>query len=456
MKKRIKSWMGKPVNILMNRLPSKWKMKMIVQVKKKLELQYAETEEELKHRAEVFLFREGMIVFWGICFLLITWVSLILFQYFASKEMTVERNSFGGGEKEISLILKKDSETKKYDLLLGEQKLSFQEEKMLQKEFFRDLEMKMRGNNSSLQKVTQALCFEESLDGWPFYITYQSENQQYIHMDGSIEGWEKISSKNQNSYVSVQVTAEYASYLWTKVFQIHLEKPERVKEESPFKEAEKMLTNQERENREKRIWKLPPLAGEISIEKEQTFHPTGMILIAFGILLFLLLQKFLDLKEKADLCKKETLRDFPVIVHLLTLYMGAGLSLSSAIQRIGKDYASQKKRKNKYAFEKILWMDQQIQLGAGQKEVCMQWGRKFKESAYRKLALTLSQVISKGTREGKMLMEQMEQEAFRQRIDQAKKEGEEASTRLLFPMILLLSTVLLLVMFPAIIRFQNF
>ena len=64
--------------------------------------------------------------------------------------------------------------------------------------------------------------------------------------------------------------------------------------------------------------------------------------------------------------------------------------------------------------------------------------------------------MAKGTREGRVLMNHMEQEAFRQRIDQAKKEGEEASTRLLFPMIVLLGMVMLLVMFPAIVRFQGF
>ena len=53
-------------------------------------------------------------------------------------------------------------------------------------------------------------------------------------------------------------------------------------------------------------------------------------------------------------------------------------------------------------------------------------------------------------------MSHMEQEAFRQRMDQAKKEGEEASTKLLFPMIVLLGMVMLLVMFPAIVRFRGF
>ncbi len=66
------------------------------------------------------------------------------------------------------------------------------------------------------------------------------------------------------------------------------------------------------------------------------------------------------------------------------------------------------------------------------------------------------QSFTKGGREAAMLMEAEEREAFHKRIDRAKKEGEEASTRLLFPMILLLCQVMLLVMYPALTRFQGF
>lgn len=80
----------------------------------------------------------------------------------------------------------------------------------------------------------------------------------------------------------------------------------------------------------------------------------------------------------------------------------------------------------------------------------------FRTDSYQKLSLILIQSFTKGGREAAMLMEAEEREAFHKRIDRAKKEGEEASTRLLFPMILLLCQVMLLVMYPALTRFQGF
>ena len=94
--------------------------------------------------------------------------------------------------------------------------------------------------------------------------------------------------------------------------------------------------------------------------------------------------------------------------------------------------------------------------GVSQREACQDWGMQFRTDSYQKLSLILIQSFTKGGREAAMLMEAEEREAFHKRIDRAKKEGEEASTRLLFPMILLLCQVMLLVMYPALTRFQGF
>ena len=101
-------------------------------------------------------------------------------------------------------------------------------------------------------------------------------------------------------------------------------------------------------------------------------------------------------------------------------------------------------------------MEQQMNNGVTQKDACYNWGLQFKTDSYQKLSLILIQSFTKGAREAAVLMEAEEREAFNRRIDKAKREGEEAATRLLFPMILLLGEVMLLVMYPALIRFQGF
>lgn len=168
---------------------------------------------------------------------------------------------------------------------------------------------------------------------------------------------------------------------------------------------------------------------------------------------------YLKLKEEGERHRKEAEKDFPVIVHLLTLYMGAGLSFLSAVRRIGFHYQEQKEadaKQKKYAFERVLLMEQQMNNGMSQKEACQNWGMQFHSEAYQKLALILVQSFTKGSKEASTMMEAEEREAFQRRVERAKQEGEEAATRLLFPMIVLLCQVMLLVMYPALIRFQGF
>lgn len=52
------------------------------------------------------------------------------------------------------------------------------------------------------------------------------------------------------------------------------------------------------------------------------------------------------------------------------------------------------------------------------------------------------------------LLEQEAEEAFEERKNSAKKLGEEAGTKLLFPMLLMLGIVIAIIMVPALLSFQ--
>ena len=53
-----------------------------------------------------------------------------------------------------------------------------------------------------------------------------------------------------------------------------------------------------------------------------------------------------------------------------------------------------------------------------------------------------------------LLLEQESEDAFEERKNMAKKYAEEAGTKLLFPMILMLGIVIVIIMVPAILSFQ--
>ena len=80
-------------------------------------------------------------------------------------------------------------------------------------------------------------------------------------------------------------------------------------------------------------------------------------------------------------------------------------------------------------------------------------GHRINLPMYIKLMSLLSQNVKKGTRDILIMMAGEEQNARQTRKEMAKRKGEEAGTKLLIPMVVLLGVVMVIVMLPAIINF---
>ena len=283
----------------------------------------------------------------------------------------------------------------------------------------------------------------------------------YIRLDGSINEEEQAKLKRGETYRTyIVVTARYGEYRKSKKYEIRIVPKKNISQTNVFYKIQQYLKKEEQENRYSHDIKIPSVYKDIEITKRQENQGgiSGILILFVTVCIFIPLHNYLKLQEEGKKCQEQAERDFPVIVHLLTLYMGAGLSFFSAVKRISQNYQKQRELDDskKYAFEKMMRMEQQMSNGVSQREACQDWGMQFRTDSYQKLSLILIQSFTKGGREAAMLMEAEEREAFHKRIDRAKKEGEEASTRLLFPMILLLCQVMLLVMYPALTRFQGF
>ena len=78
----------------------------------------------------------------------------------------------------------------------------------------------------------------------------------------------------------------------------------------------------------------------------------------------------------------------------------------------------------------------------------------FFAARHRKLGNTLSQNLRKGNRGLLDLLESEVDDAFEERKSIARKYGEEAGTKLLFPMMIMLVMIMVLLLVPAILAFQ--
>ncbi|MBR3507647.1 MAG: hypothetical protein IKO03_02500 [Lachnospiraceae bacterium] len=157
--------------------------------------------------------------------------------------------------------------------------------------------------------------------------------------------------------------------------------------------------------------------------------------VASSVGVFFLMDKDLEDQVKK---RREWLRlGYPDLVHGLALYLVSGMTIRAAFGRLGKS-----NELAAYAFR-------EMQAGVSEQTAYEHFGKRAGPREYVKLSTLLCQNLKKGS---STLLSRLEEEAIMAadgRIQSGKRLGEEAETKLLIPMVMLLSMVMLMIMIPA-------
>ena len=163
-----------------------------------------------------------------------------------------------------------------------------------------------------------------------------------------------------------------------------------------------------------------------------------------------------DLQKNCRKREKQLLMDYSGFISKLRLYLSAGLTTKNALIRIVSDYESQNIRgKIHYLYEEMKISCYQLENGVTEEQVYQDFGRRCGGTQYRRLGFLLSVHLKQGNNR---LLEILSQEADSAQEDErnmAKRMGEEAGTRLLLPMMLMLIFIMFLVLLPVYMDFGN-
>lgn len=179
----------------------------------------------------------------------------------------------------------------------------------------------------------------------------------------------------------------------------------------------------------------------------------------FGIVLALLFFLRDRENEKTEQKKrdKQMQMDYPEIVSGLLIFVGAGMSVRTAWNTIADDYENKRKADDKfeirYAYEELCRANNRLKTGTPEGAVYRDFGRQCRLKQYMKLASLLEQNRRSGVANMKSLLQLEMMEAWEERRNLALRQGEEASTKLLIPLIMMLVIVMVIIMTPAIMGF---
>lgn len=213
------------------------------------------------------------------------------------------------------------------------------------------------------------------------------------------------------------------------------------------------LSNEKDAESEKLI--LPKEIEKKPIKFYETKKETSYQFLAFGLFIAMLLGITMD-SEVNRKCKKrnqQVMLDYPELINKLVLLLGAGMTVKRAWEKIVLEY-EEKRKSNQielhYAYEEMRVTYHELCNGTNEVYAYERYGRRMKETPYIKLASLLGQNVSKGVRG---VLDSLEQEAItaiQHRKEIAKRLGEEAATKMLLPMGMMLLIVLVMIMVPAI------
>ncbi len=176
----------------------------------------------------------------------------------------------------------------------------------------------------------------------------------------------------------------------------------------------------------------------------------GLLLFGLGALtsvaVFFLLDK--DLEQKNDERKRKMGKEYPGIVNRMALYMEAGMTIRGAFCHIAGEYGKGTKAENPIAIELAVAAKSMLS-GVSESIVYETFGRRTGMPEYTRFCSILNQSLKKGSVEICARLRQEGERAMEEGLRFQKKRGEEAETKLLFPMIMMMAIVMLLIMVPA-------
>lgn len=344
------------------------------------------------------------------------------------------------------------------DVEIAPRIMSYDEAVMCFEKAYEEIAVVMCGQNENLEHVTSDLVLPDTTEDGVISLSWYSGNYQLINYNGKVNNRGFMEDEYQN--VELKLIMEYEDYTSEYGFTVKVYAPEydttELKRIKTQKEIEDAVSNSIMDDE----ISLPEYIEDSKVsyeESEESDQPFIFLLLGGAAIIAVIISDKKKEKDNAIKRKKELVYDYSELVSKLTLLLGAGMTTRMAWHKIASDYkdnVEQGKTDPRPVYDEMCETDYNIQAGISELKAYEQFGKRCDTREYTKLAALLQTNIRKGTKELRRLLEEEAADAFEKRKNMAKVKGEEAATKLLMPMMLMLMTVMAIIMIPAVWSFQ--
>lgn len=318
----------------------------------------------------------------------------------------------------------------------------------LLEKFKNELDRQILGKNESLDYVTQDLQFIQQIKGYPFVVSWKSDHMKVLGSDG------KVGKGLNDEGTIVEITANITEdrYQTKEIYRFSARVFPQNKEEAFFERLENLMVEKESQsNTEEKL----PLPKEFegrkiiwSVKGDQKSNYIFLLGIFSAIGIHVAQKK--EKERKKEERQKKIVKTYPELVTRMTMLASAGMTIIGAFRKIASDY---ERRKDNPLYEEMQITCREMESGISEEKALQNMGIRCGQSEIIKLNSLLIRFMKSGSKGIRQSLKEEMMLAMKDRKSRAIKLGEEAGTKMLLPMVMMLVVVMVMIMTPAFTSF---
>lgn len=386
----------------------------------------------------------------------------------------IERPNFLDGDKEITYqVLAEnenpaDAENKQSDVtvkvVIPRQDPTEEELQQALEIAKQNLETRGLGKNSDWDNIRSSMNFYEYDRETGIRLQWMLEEGSAFFYDGELRGG-KRPEEGKTEYVTVSLFYEEQKLdeVTKKMTILPMEYTDEELRVNAVKEASSEI-NQKNQFVEKDKVVLPAADEEKKVQMqwyeylEAAEGSTGtaalqyfLFLMVIAVMIYFLYDR--ELQRQVDERKAEIESEFPIFIDKFVLLLNCGNSVFGALnQSIQSVLANSPEKENHPLYQELMILRQEIQQGIADVDAFENFGRRVRISSIMKFSSLIGQAIRKGDKEISNSLSGLVKEAWEKKKQIAKEKGAQASTKMIFPLAIMLIAIVMMIMAPAIFQ----
>ena len=293
-----------------------------------------------------------------------------------------------------------------------------------------------------------------SVDDFKYYVTYQKVIDGSGNVNNSDFKIDEFCTGHIVVQLSTMIKEQEGSYKSEKyLIPIRVVSKLLTPIESFRVAFKKEVESNDKKTVDKNTITLPKIVNDFRVKYKNKKDLSFLLMPVLGILAAILLEA----KEKEEEREKAKRRvrllelDFAQIISKILLYVSSGMTIRNSMIRLAEQYQKNNKSnmEDRVAYEELVTVKNKLASGYSEIGAYEDMAKNINMRTYTRFLNIIIQSIKNGNKDLKNILNMEVQDALYERKQNAKKMGEEAATKLVLPLMMMLSVIMVVIMVPA-------